>query len=184
MKKALTVNFFAGPGAGKSTTAAGVFHALKVKGVDSELVSEFAKDKTWERNHVSLSDQFFVTANQHYRQFVLEERVDVIVTDSPLLIGLFYYNQEDEVLKKSFFTFIQRSFSLQNNLNFLIKRTKKFNQNGRNQSEHQATQIDTAIKKFLDDQSIEYTEINGDSSCIPLVSDMIVGRLGEVNEVR
>ena len=44
----LVVNFFAGPGAGKSSMAAGLFAELKFRGVNCELATEYAKDKVWE----------------------------------------------------------------------------------------------------------------------------------------
>lgn len=54
--KTICVNFFSGPGAGKSTLAAYVFSKLKMMGVNCELVSEFAKDKVWEKNNEALSN--------------------------------------------------------------------------------------------------------------------------------
>jgi len=50
MSKPLIVDFFAGPGAGKSTTAADVFAKLKWRGVNAELIGEYAKDLTWSEN--------------------------------------------------------------------------------------------------------------------------------------
>ena len=37
------INLFAGPGAGKSTTAAGLFHLMKIAGMNVELVTEFSR---------------------------------------------------------------------------------------------------------------------------------------------
>lgn len=53
-KKPLVINLFGAPGAGKSTGAAIVFAELKKRGVNAELVTEFAKDKTWEGNAIAL----------------------------------------------------------------------------------------------------------------------------------
>ena len=50
MKDTLVVNLFAGPGAGKSTGAAYIFSMLKMAGIDTEYVNEYAKDKVWEDN--------------------------------------------------------------------------------------------------------------------------------------
>ena len=44
------------PGAGKSTLAAYTFAKLKMMNVNCELVTEFAKDKTWEKNFTVLSN--------------------------------------------------------------------------------------------------------------------------------
>lgn len=46
MKNTLVVNLLGGPGCGKSTGAAYIFSQLKMRNIDAELVTEFAKDKT------------------------------------------------------------------------------------------------------------------------------------------
>lgn len=56
VKKTIVCNYFSGPGAGKSTLAAATFAKLKMLGVNCELVTEFAKDKTWEKNFTVLSN--------------------------------------------------------------------------------------------------------------------------------
>jgi adenylate kinase family enzyme len=183
-KNTLIVNCFGGPGTGKSTTAAGIFHMLKSNDIDSELISEFAKDKTWEKNHVALSNQFYVSANQHHKQHVLTGQVDVIITDSPLIIGLFYYKEPNPRIKKPFIDFILESFNSQNNLNIFLRRKKKFNPNGRNQNEAECKNIDIEIKKFLDTRHIPYSELDADSSCVSVIYDMIVPHLGLRNEIK
>ena len=46
MKSPLIINLFGAPGVGKSTGAAYIFSKLKMAGMNAELVTEFAKDKT------------------------------------------------------------------------------------------------------------------------------------------
>ena len=41
----IIVNLFGVPGAGKSTGAAYIFSQLKMKGINAELITEFAKEK-------------------------------------------------------------------------------------------------------------------------------------------
>ena len=59
-KKCIIVNLFSGPGAGKSTTAAGLFYKLKKQGVNCELVTEYAKHVTWRGNFSTLKNQVYV----------------------------------------------------------------------------------------------------------------------------
>lgn len=63
----LVVNLFGGPGSGKSTCAAGVFTLLKLSGVNAELVTEYAKDLTWEKRHVTLANQHYIFGKQLQR---------------------------------------------------------------------------------------------------------------------
>ena len=86
----IVVNLYGGPGAGKSTGAAYVFSRLKEAGVVAELVTEFAKDLTWDHSRAIL-DQMFVFGTQYHRLARLElDGVQVAVTDSPLLLSVVY----------------------------------------------------------------------------------------------
>ena len=78
------------PGAGKSTTAAGLFFELKTRNIKCELVTEYAKDMTYEKRFNTLQDQLYILAKQNQRIKRLQGVVDYIVTDSPLIIGLAY----------------------------------------------------------------------------------------------
>ena len=65
MKKTKIINFFGGPGIGKSTQAAGLFYLMKRDGLSVELTEEFPKVLSWEGNVSGLKDQLYITANQH-----------------------------------------------------------------------------------------------------------------------
>ena len=47
----LHVNLFGSPGSGKSTGASYIFSMLKLHGIVAELVTEFVKDKVWEKSN-------------------------------------------------------------------------------------------------------------------------------------
>ena len=46
----LVVNLFAGPGRGKSVMSAEVFALLKKRGINCELIQEYAKSRVWEES--------------------------------------------------------------------------------------------------------------------------------------
>ena len=100
MKKPVVINLTGAPGAGKSTGAAKLFYELKTLGINCELVSEFAKDKTWEHNMEALSNQVYVFGKQFYRISRCANQVDVIITDSPLLLSVIY--NHDPILGETF----------------------------------------------------------------------------------
>lgn len=161
MKNTLVVNLMAGPGAGKSTLAAGVFEGLKLSGVDSELVTEFAKYATWQKNFTALSDQFYMTAKQHHREFVVLGQVDVMVTDSPLILGILYYNDPNKKKERAYFDYITETFNERDNLTYFVERVKEYNPNGRNQTEDEARALDTQIKNTLLERNIPFKTIQG-----------------------
>lgn len=84
----LVVNLFGVPGAGKSTGAAYVFSMLKMRGINVEYIPEYAKDKVWEDNTEVFKNQAYVFGKQSFRMSRCKDKVDVIVTDSPLLLSL------------------------------------------------------------------------------------------------
>ena len=76
-------NLFGGPGCGKSTLAARMFAKMKQLGIDCELVTEAAKDIVWEGG---VLDQYGLFAEQLRRVKRLEGKVDIAITDSPILL--------------------------------------------------------------------------------------------------
>lgn len=154
MKKPIVVNLFAGPGAGKSTAAAYIFSQLKMKGINCELITEFAKDKTWEKNYSALRCQEYVFGKQSYKMDRCRDQVDVIITDSPLPLGIFY--NQNPVLGRHYESLVMDVFNTYDNLNFFINRKKPYNPIGRNQTEEEAKEIDERIKTFCQQHDISY----------------------------
>ena len=92
------INLYGAPGAGKSTGAAYVFSKLKMNGINAELVTEFAKDKVWEESKEVFKNQAYIFGKQYFRISRCEDKVDVIVTDSPLLLSIIYNNRAKSML--------------------------------------------------------------------------------------
>jgi len=89
----LVINIFGGPGVGKSTLAAEVFAHFKKNKLNIELVTEYAKDLVWEERNNILKDQLYILAKQNRRLERLRNKgIDVVVTDSPLLLGKIYFD--------------------------------------------------------------------------------------------
>ena len=98
----LNINFFGGPGTGKSTTSAGVFHEMKKNGYKVEYVSEYAKDLVYSKDFYKIKDQLMILAKQHHPWFKLEEQVDYTVNDGPFLLGSIYLQDSPHLPKKEF----------------------------------------------------------------------------------
>ena len=159
MKKPIVVNLFGAPGAGKSTGAAYIFSELKQRGVNAELVTEFAKDKTWEGNMTALSCQEYVFGKQSYRLARCRNDVDVIVTDSPLLLSMIY--DRNPALGRPFGQVVLNVFNTYNNLSYYITRVKDYNPKGRNQTAEESDALGEDIKNMLEYHKIPYEEVEG-----------------------
>jgi ABC-type oligopeptide transport system ATPase subunit len=155
------INLFAGPGAGKSTTAAGVFNLMKIEGMSVELVTEYAKDMTWEKRHNILTDQLYMFAKQHRRISRVQDAVDYVVTDSPLLLTLIYAGDE---YPPSFKQLVLDYWTRYEHLNFFIERTKEYVAVGRSQTEEEARAIDASVKSCLETNGFSFTVIPGDNN--------------------
>lgn len=156
----ILINLYGGPGSGKSTGASYIFSKLKMRGVNAELVSEFAKDKTWEHNTKALSNQAYMFGKQYYKITRCMDQVDVIVTDSPLLLSMIYNN--DAVLGKDFNGVVYRVAKSFNSFDYFVNRVKKYNPVGRNQNEDEAKQLCDRIESMLKVFVPNYKTIDGD----------------------
>ena len=153
------INLFGGPGCGKSTGAAYIFSILKMRGYNCELVTEFAKDKTWEHNSKALSCQPYVFGKQCYRMDRCKDEVDIIITDSPLFLSAIYNDDSD--IEPDFTQTVIKKFNEFENYNFFLKRSKEYNPKGRNQTEEEAKILDLKIKNNLYNFIINFLEVDG-----------------------
>jgi len=157
-KDTLVVCLYGGPGCGKSTTCAGLFANLKQDGVSCEQVLEYAKDLIWEGNKVKLEDQIYIFGKQNRRTNLVLGQVDVIVTDSPLLLSIIYGAKNYPEFEALVHSEYRRLWTL----NAFIERTPgRYVEHGREQTEEQAVAIDVEILKMLDDAGIQPLHISG-----------------------
>ena len=172
-KKTIIVNLFGGPGSGKSTTAAGLFHKLKINGINCELVTEFAKHITWKEDFNTLKNQIYVFAKQHDRMFHLKDKVDVIITDSPIIMGLSYCNWD--LMSRSFEQLVVDEFNRTDavNINYFINRVKEYNPSGRSQTEEEAKEKDMEIKTLLNKYNVPFETIDGNENAVDWLFNII-----------
>ena len=177
MKIPIIVNLFGGPGSGKSTTAAGVFNKLKLAGVNCEIVTEFAKHVTWKKDLNTLKNQIYVFAKQHDRMFHLKEQVDVIITDSPIIMGLIYTDWS--TVSESFEKLVVDEFARPDakNLNLFINRVKPYNHIGRNETSEEAISKDKDIINLLDKYNIMFDTIDGDEDAAVVIANKVLEML-------
>ena len=176
--KTLVVNFFGGPGTGKSTMTAAVFASLKWRGYNAEMALEYAKRKVWEGSAHVLDDQLYVLGKQHHTLKVLDGQVDIALTDSPLLLSMIYNSdlgsKFDEVVLERIMDF--------NNLNIFLRRKKEYCPLGRLQTETEAIEIDNNIKTLLGSQRFSYVEYDAGKDSIEPIVNLIADKYFKLNE--
>lgn len=146
------INLYGGPGTGKSTNAARIFTILKDKGVEVELVTEFAKDCVWEKRLFTLENQVYVFAKQYHRIHRLLGQVEFIVTDSPILQGCVYDDSGSTELQD----LVLHCHRQMETFDVCLLRTKKYQPNGRMQTEADAVNLDRKIRDKLAELGVRY----------------------------
>lgn len=171
----IVVNLFGGPGAGKSTGAAYVFSKLKMAGVNVELVTEFAKDIVWEETEIPLQNQAYVFGNQSYRISRLAGKVDVAVTDSPILLSCHYGKNEPDVFKEA----VLAKFNENENINFIIRRVKPYNQIGRIHTEEESDKISDELVAMLTKYHIPFMSLAGTQKNYDAIVEEVIDALNK-----
>lgn len=155
----LVVNLYGAPGAGKSTGAAYVFSKLKMAGINAELVTEFAKDKVWEESKAVFENQAYIFGKQYFRISRVQDKVDVVITDSPLLLSSFY--ADDGVLGSEFDALCTKVSKSYDSMDVFIDRVKAYNPAGRFQNEAESDMLSEKLQEFLADHSIACEHFDG-----------------------
>lgn len=165
----LILNLFAGSGAGKSSLAAATFAELKYDDISCELVTEQAKSVVWDESYKLLQDQILLFAQQHHQIARLEGKVDVAVTDSPLLLSIVY----GAGMGNTFNQLVLDRHLAWKSLNVFVKRVKPYHQVGRVQTEQEALMIDERVREVLDKYHVNYIEVEGKRGSETIVASMI-----------
>ena len=168
-RKTLVINLFAGPGAGKTTSALELTAELKKRGFDVEYVPEYAKELVYAEDHETLNNQEKVTGEQYARLARLKGKTDVIVTDSPILLGCVYGAGKisDEFADK-----IVGWHNGFDNYNLEVTRPATYRQTGRVENREQAVERDKQIKSMLEECGVKCRRY--DEKELATVADEIV----------
>lgn len=158
-KKTLIVNAYAGPGAGKTTACLATVAELKKMGYVAEYVSEYAKELVYDNPQLldgSMENQYTILKEQIHRLDRFMGQVDIIVTDSPILLNTIY----GENLPEEYAPYVKQLYDQYDNFNFFVKRGEDFEQEGRVQNQEESIQKDDEIKNLLKDNKLFFGTYN------------------------
>jgi len=172
------VNFIGQPGAGKSTLAALVFAKLKLLGINTENVYEYAKKLTWHDRQHQLKCQPLIFGKQLNEIEQLLGKVDVILTDSPVIMSAIYSQGR---YPESFSQAVLECYNQLPNINYFVQRTKAYNPAGRTQTEQESDELGVKMLDFLKGAGVKYevTE-SSDDDAINIVNRILTELKGRV----
>lgn len=150
------INFFGGPGVGKSIAALDTTSCLRKSGVTAELVTEVGKDLTWEQRQKTLSIQPYVTVKQYRNIHRVVGQVDYIVTDGPVLMGYVYAKAYAPHLTQAYYDLLLDFHNETASTNIFLEREFGYQSHGRNQNEYQARLFDGKILEMLAEYGVPY----------------------------
>lgn len=167
------INLVAGPGVGKSTTASGLFYNTKIRGVNAELVDEYAKQLTWDERHNTLEDQLYILAKQNRKLVRINEKVELAITDCPLLLGLVY-------AKSNYFThfkpLVLELFNSYDNIVYYLERGFEYSEVGRNQTLEEACRIDENLYGMLVENEVPFTMVPARDGYVSFIMEDLIKR--------
>lgn len=167
--KTVVINLIGGPGSGKSTAAAELFASLKKAGRSCEVAWEFSKDKVFEESLRVLDDQIYIFGKMYHKIYRLLDKVEFIITDSPLPISLYYNKEESQFFDK----FIVEQYNKFNNLMYFIERDESHYETvGRTQTFEESKEIDKNIIQLLRKYDIPFKSVPQSRAVRSILTDL------------
>lgn len=146
MDKPLYIEFYAGPGSGKTTAAFNLFSEIKKEDIHVEFIREVAQERILQNKEVSPARQLSILVEGVDRAEVLISKgYKNIITDTSLDLSMYYgmgheYEPEMRAILKKFYAKVHRVkvFVIRN-------KNKKYHQLGRFQTKEESMEIDNKL---------------------------------------
>lgn len=156
------VCLFAGPSAGKSTTAFWLLWKMKSLSIQAEYAREWIKRWAYAKREMDrLTDQIIVMGRQVEEECEALATGCVVVTDSPVLLQAAYSNYPEDVKRAIIIEQgLQKKFPTVNL--FIDRYDRKFAQEGRWGDRAQAIAKDAEILDLMNQAGLEWVNVRFD----------------------
>lgn len=166
------INLFGMPSSGKSTIRAKLFYEMKIAGYKVEEATEYAKDMVYDNRLNILDDQLYLLAKQNRKLLMLSDKVDYLITDSPILMQL-AYNNKDLSYYDTLNQLIKEVYNHYENINILLHPRHEYQTLGRTQNEDESLDIHHKILDLLDNLKVPYQPIYTDSVSLETIKHLL-----------
>ena len=177
----MRISLWSGAGAGKSTTACYVYSRLKQQNYKIELVREYIKKWAYEGKVPKSYDQLYIFGKQlNAEDSLLQSGVEHLITDSPLLMQVFYARKYDFPCWQQLIE-IGKSFeAVQPSLNIFLDRDGlDYEKEGRYETEPEAKAVDEEMQAYMDQFVGEYKVLKSKDldSIVEYIDSALTGKL-------
>ena len=155
----------------------GLTYRLKQAKIRSEFTGEAAKDFVWDAR--DMANQKYIFAKQENRLHRLAGKVDIIVSDSPLLLPFIY---APEYYPVAYFNFVKWCWDQHRNLNFLINPTSGYDGVGRVHSEVESQLIQVKLENLLLELKEPFIIIPDNDNGLDMIMDVVREQMRAANE--
>lgn len=158
-KTAIVVNLIGGPGVGKTILTHELVSKVKKRFYSCDISAEYIKRKIREQALKVIQSQIYIFGKQQFQLFTMKDDVDVIITDSPILLSAIYDKSKCTHLRE----LILKEYKSYTNLMYYIERDPSipYETEGRYQDLEGAKKVDDTVKKFLKNNNIPYKTLIG-----------------------
>lgn len=158
------ISFFGGPNCSKSTLAMRLTADLKMRGIQAEHVQEYVKAWSFIGTQIRGYDQFYILAKQMHREDVVLRASDsLIVTDSPVLLGICYARRYKLPIWRDLLKIGMRFGEDYPSFNFFVdRRDLAYSRVGRYEDQAQAAEMDKIIKETMGEAGVQLEVVGYD----------------------
>jgi nicotinamide riboside kinase len=171
------INLFGGPGSGCSTMRARIFSELKYKQINCEEVLEYVKEIIYDESSKKIDNEILIFGHQYHKMKRLNEDVDVIVTDGPLVHSAFYSQNSSQIFQD----LVLEEFHKFKNYNFFLDRNHPYSEVGRIQDESEADRISENLKSYLERNKITFSTIYSSPHKASEIGELVQNSLKKQN---
>lgn len=176
-KKTLCVCLYGGPGTGKSVQQALIFARLKMWGVDAIMSMEAAKLHVYSGSKEILTQEGLY-GDQLKELNLFNGKVDVIVTEAPLLFNIIYDRTYNNKFDIDWHRSVANTYNKFDNFTVMYNRAHDYQQEGRYQDEAAAKEVDKIMRNVLKEYGSIDIETEPFEENAIMVARQVMKRLG------
>lgn len=165
-KQLTVINFFPGPGVGKSTLRMGLTYEMKRNGIEVEYIPEIVREYIWHERYNLFPEQDYIFAEQNQKlRSLVRTGVKYAIMDGPLLLSHFYSGVHFPLCFHDWVDYCVNSYT---NINIVVNRVHPYNSKHRNEDQEQSNKLNQDIVQYLKSNQVPFITVNSDYTSVDL----------------